>query len=846
MGGRADPREWAKNALRSIGRWASVSRIPWGKRYALFAALTLVGFAVWVASSLIGEQRLVGAIHRDPSDGELYRELMLLHSERAPAWPWRGQAILRHLAKEYPDNPWPSMRLAENDRLQRPYRRTMSSQGFEWAEHALQATGGDERALANLALLYLDVDEAEKAKQAAERALTVNPDDAEALYMLGWALKRSGDLRSAEEAFRRCADTDILESEYGYLCYRELVAADREIEIVLHADRLELQTNARLDISSEVIQALLRRENPSNAIGGLTWGIGQIGSRGNQLAPFSSQADIDLQGSTIVASSQLEISYQLLWMGSYSAGELPCLTIQDLPLASYTRPTTITVVAEGASVVSTTHPYRTIEGQVLSWRLDEGTEPGSAIKLWVQLGQAQQLKLAWTTDPAVRRWIYKILWASPTILGLVALARYRRAVEKGHAQNPTIREGPSGRADAQAAIPWWIDPALWGSGALTVLYPLWLEINGSPYTSLLSYYAYLAVVAFLAVQLLIGVWRKDRHTDAYLTCLGVIIFACYLVPRLVTYQFLLPRLVVSLIVGWFLLTRNRAWQQKLDWSRLRALFSAGQEAVIDRVVSLLDQVSYLRGAERSQKSALAKGSIKVAEYLEQQPELAQAIREREDRLGDCKAELGIPAEESWRGVLFALGPTASPPRNGLISLGFGLIPYVAFLVLGSLAGNLFEAYQGGVSAANLGNLAFDIIAVPWGPMFAFFFGCFFHALWGRNGSTKGLAFGSVLVVLNALWEWLWFWDQVDGVALWGISLRILVTFVFIGALMDWTTVRFSWKRMRVLYDSPAVTTIVTVLGTALTTLVTGLLTGTLNRLLSIALQSLSMAFQTKP
>lgn len=77
---------------------------------------------------------------------------------------------------------------------------------------------------------------------------------------------------------------------------------------------------------------------------------------------------------------------------------------------------------------------------------------------------------------------------------------------------------------------------------------------------------------------------------------------------------------------------------------------------------------------------------------------------------------------------------------------------------------------------------------------------------------------------------------------WGEVLRLMLTFVFTGALMDWAVSGFSWTAVRRSYTSPAFTTIAAVAGTALTVVLTTVLTGTLNQLLSVAFQTGLSAF----
>lgn len=125
------------------------------------------------------------------------------------------------------------------------------------------------------------------------------------------------------------------------------------------------------------------------------------------------------------------------------------------------------------------------------------------------------------------------------------------------------------------------------------------------------------------------------------------------------------------------------------------------------------------------------------------------------------------------------------------------------------------------------------------PIFLWFF---FHVIRGNYGVTKALIFSASLAGLNFLYQWMWYWDQLNVVEIWGITVRLLVTFVFTGLLMDWMTIGFSWRQIRLSYDSPAITTVISVVATALTTVITAAATGTLTQLISVAVQGTTAAF----
>jgi hypothetical protein len=311
----------------------------------------------------------------------------------------------------------------------------------------------------------------------------------------------------------------------------------------------------------------------------------------------------------------------------------------------------------------------------------------------------------------------------------------------------------------------------------------------------------------------------------------------YLVPRVSPTGYPTFFLAISFVAYYWLLINQPDWLTKLDKQRVKRLFARDRPILIEQIVSS-DQVSRLESAIDTQDLALAKGQIKASEYQQAHQILSDIIQQKKNRQADLRQMFGIPETVLLTKTVFRLGPTATPFRNGLLATAFGLIPFGLFIFLATLSEGIWES----LNFYGLYRAAINILGVPWGPLYLFFFGFFFYVIRGDYGVIKGLFFSSVLSVLNVIIQWLWNWQYIDGVELWGDSIRILVTYVFTGLMMDWMTIQFSWRRIRLSYDSPAFTTVASVAGTALTTLITGIATGTLDRLLSVALQGVSIAF----
>jgi tetratricopeptide (TPR) repeat protein len=834
--------ERIKTAWQRLAGWARNlwprllnANVPIARGYLGVCLLAILLFALGYSALNTEEQRLISAIRQDPTNSKPFDKLQQFHWDLG--WLTHDKIVLQRLAAELPSNPWPWVDLARLDYVLTPGQAALSPEGLNAAERAVQLAAGDDRALLDLAALLSAADEPERAAQAAQKAVSIVPDSSEAHFRAGQALKQAGHLDAAEREFRAGASVGTgTDEEYSHLSYAELLTATRALTITLHADHLMVQTSAELDTASPENVAFLMHGNPPSMAQQLAWGQTEIspGSHTSGYHALRFERPTTVEGS-IVSNQGQRIDYDDMWEYAYRVNDYPRLTISDLPLSAYSMPTTITVVAEGAEIISTTHPYKLIEGNMLSWQVAEAGDPGRDLGIAIRPNPFNRLKLALASSLVMIRLAYFILWALPTVWGILLFFRIRRSAQDvtsvGQASDTNIVY----RAfRPNSPLSWLFDLALLASGLFTILYPPWLSLfQNFNYGHFVSYYAFIIMLGLLLAWLALSNGHQSYQSQLNLVHLGALVFVCYLIPRLF-YSVLGPvYLVVSAVAYYLLLTRNRNWLTKLNWQQLAGLFSDQRKHLVERIVSL-DRLPRLENAAFVQDLALAKGQMQASEYEASRKILDQVIQQRKGELSQLRDELGIPDNESPKTILFRLGPAATPFKNSLIALGFGMIPFILFMVVAS--------YREEISLSNPRTLLSTTVGLPWGPIYLFFFGYFFRVLWGDYGVMKGLAFGGVLAALNALFQWMWLWNQMDGVELWGTTIRILITFVFTGAMMDWTTLQFSWGRIQVFYDSPVFTTIITVIGTAVTTVIAGLATGTMDRLLSVAVQGAAAAF----
>lgn len=471
--------------------------------------------------------------------------------------------------------------------------------------------------------------------------------------------------------------------------------------------------------------------------------------------------------------------------------------------------------------------------------------PSQPLVLAISPNQFNQWKLPLATNPFDElTWI--ILHASSTAWAIFVFVKIRRdQVNKSITDNTASLTQPFVYQifRSTSLFSWLFDLALFILAGATLLAPNWsIFVEGFVRDTEIAYDGYLFVLVLLLARLTVSNWYEDRTNQKNFVHIGAIIFTCYLIPRL-TFNSVLGSvyLIICILIYYLLLTHNRKWLSAHDWLRLKTLFSPEREELVRQIISL-DQIQNLESAVDAQSLSLAQGKVKPNDYQETRNILDKIVAEKRENLAKLYKKLGIPDFENPKNTMFRLGPAETPFKKSLVAIGFGLIPYLIFIILASWSENLL----GTVSISGVQYTVFRTIAVPWGPIYLFFFGYFFHILWGNYGVIKGLVFSLVLASLNILFDWLWVWDQVDWIEIWSTTLRILVVFVFTGVMMDWMTIRFSWRRIRSSYDSPAFTTIIAVFGTAVTSVITALATGTTQQLLAIVVQGTSIAFGGHP
>jgi tetratricopeptide (TPR) repeat protein len=821
--------KWRRLAAWTQERWTRLlnMNLPIWKGYFVLCLLVLLLFGLALGAARLVEMRLVAAVRERPTDSEVYEDLWQFY--------WRAGSLRRYkvtlqsLAAEFPDNVWPWVELAWLDYQSIPREDVLSSEGLGAADRAARLADNEDAPLLSLARLYYWVGQYDRVSQVANKALAIAPDSSEAHFWAGQALKQSGDLQAAE---------------------LELVTATREMSITLHADYMLVQTHAEIDTPpKEILDSFTTGH--SNRTRELAWGCSSIGPARYFVAGFDQPTAMATDPSKLIISDQgFRIDYDDLWDGAYKPDAYPQFTIEGLPLSAYRTATTITVIADGTQVYSTTHPYGAIENGK-SWQFSSGQSPVPTFGVIVEPNQFQRLKLLLSANYAWRRFAYLLLWASSTVLGSIVFVRIRRDAHGTKGRGEDLGSGNLMHVVHHALRPvsafsWIFDAALTALGSLTVLYPIWLRSQNYQYTHHVTYLAFVCVFGLLWLRLFCTAWVEGRGQDANFVLLGAIIFVCYLVPAF-TYSGLGPLyLVVNAAVCYAVLIRDYLWLSRFDWTRLKHLFSQDRNKLIEQIATL-SQLPKLKNAFGSQGLALAKGQQSVAEFKESQQLLGRILGETQNEVEQLRSSLGMQEEDgSLKDVLFKLGPEETPLGNGWLALVFGLAPYLILTILASWSGDVSVSYMGKFDVSDIYYSAENLLGMPWGPFYLLFFGYFFRVIWGNAGATKGLVFAGVLAGLNIFYTWLWQWDQMDVIQVWGMTIRLLVTFVFTGVIMDWKTVGFSWRRISLLYDSPVYTTIITVAGTALTTLIAGLATGTIDRLLNVALQGLSVAFGAQP
>jgi hypothetical protein len=606
---------------------------------------------------------------------------------------------------------------------------------------------------------------------------------------------------------------------------------------------MNMQTRAVLDIDPEQFREMLQENSPSWMAQRLAWGGTEIKSSTSYLPRYSS-ASLHMESDeqqAVVASQESPLLYRYLWRSSYSIDTALPLTIEALPLTAYTNPTTVTVIVEDTRVVTTTHSYANIMDETLIWQMDQADAPGEPLGISVAISDlVQRTRLMLTTNLTANQLTAVILYASSTLLTLPLFIVIRRQVVPASTQSENYNWLTYLHRifHPHSLFSWIFDLAVLVIGILTILYPLYMFIfEGIVWYNRATYYAYLVLLGLLPIRLVVSDWRQRLIHNHVILHVGAILFICYLLPRF-TYTLLIPfYLVVNGLIYYLLLMRNWKWSNQITSDILDRWFPAHRHNLIEQIDEL-DRIQTIENARRDQLVALARGKIQTDQYEQTQDILNRNHQQRHEESQRLRAHLYVPENESPRRMLFRLGPSRTMFGNSIIALLTGLIPYVLFLVLSS--------YQDQLLFSSIHDFLYTTVGMPWGPIYLFFFGYFYRAIWGDFGVIKGLIFGVVLLTLGWLYHWMWYFDQVGGIELWGTTMRILVTFVFVGFIMDWITVGFAWRQVIRSYDSPAMTTILAVTGTAFTTIITGIITGTLSQLLNFAFQLASESLGLPP
>lgn len=830
-------------SLRNI--WARILNTPISVRrgYTILAVFALIVFVVWMGVLRWEEQSRIAAVRQRAADAQSTADLRVFYDDHN--WLRRGQATFAGLAAEFPSSPWPLIQQASIALYETKW--TGDAIEFQPADQALALAQKDSDASTRLAALYFLYGNPDRAIQAAEQAIRIKPDTWAAYFWLGQAHKQLGDLAGARNQFEACAASQRPPSFYQNACFAELLPASRELTITLKPDLLTVDTRALLDPADPRVNAYLRSGDPAAQAQDLAWGFTQLAARPQDNYFYVSSSHIYSdppepsplfhQGEIIERTQRLP--YQSLW-NTYNPDVVARpLTIGMLPLTAYTSPTTLTVVLEDTQIISSTVPFAAINGNTISWRVDRAGLTGQPLHLYVLPPEFQRLNLLVATNLYLERLALLVLYMLPAIWATALFVWLRMRTSSGIS---ALESSRFIRAFyPESLLSWLVDGALVLLLLPTVFYPAYMLLSETPFFSLdPTFIGYIYVLGIILVRLAISDWRYTPRGVSSAVHLGAIIFIFYLVPRIVSSAFgpiYMLYMLVSGLVFYLLVMRGRHWLERCDWSRLSNLFG-GERASLIRQINEQDHLANLEEAVNAQDLALAKGSLKPDEYRQSREIIDSLIAGKRIASVNMHQQLGIPAEYTLRDILFRAGPSATPLGNAVIAVAFGLIPYLIFTVLASYRHELYfrEFY----------NTLSTLVGVPWGPIYLFFFGAFYRAIWGGYGITKGLAFGGLLAALNAFLDWTWSFDQLNALEVWGITLRLVVTFVFTGVMMDWAAGGFSWRTIRRSYDSPALTTIYTILGTVITTIIVTIATGTANQLLSIVAQGLSASLGVQP
>lgn len=825
-----NPKWWQR-----LWRWSLDRPLPVGTTYFVLTVITLLLFGLIIIELDYRASRQIVV----PQPGTVEDGWDAIDEMVGPYlrldWLVSIQVKMDQLIAENPDNPWPLITRAYLDLLleyllQEPIES-------DAAKQALDIQVNDVEAYAQLADYFRQTGHVEELAQAVDKAVTADPDWPDAPYWRGQSLKYQGDYDAAREVFEQCSNSE----EIGMLCLREIIPATRTITITLKSDHFTVATQAQLDITPEQFYQYLAVDSSANreplyTVMQAIWGDTAIGSWAlfdYWLPERLEKVDVV---DTVYYGETDKIYYSSFWgYALHLFDDSYSMNLKYLPVAAYHNPTTVTVVTDGASVNGAGYPYHQITGNQVSWRIDQLNDKKANMIVHVSPGSYHTLKLWWATH-YLRDITLILIYLLPTALGLLFLFQFRinsGMIRTIDTENPIFRV-----LHPQSLWSWSFELALFAISIVTVLYPLWgIFFENLYYRKFESVYANVALMLLIIIRLATLDWYRGDYKLKHLIRLGGVIFVFFLSYRLFPNSFSLFQIPVAFIIYRFFLIHDRQWLYRLDWSRLFQLFSQKRSEFIEKITGL-DRFAKLKQALQEQELALARGKVKPEDFQQTRQILKEQVEQYRKTADELHQDLGIPADTSPTHILFGLGPQTTPLNNGLFALACGVVPYFVFLVLASWT----ETLVGSISLLGTYITLYDTIGVPWGPIYLFFFGFFFHVIRGNYGVTKALIFSASLAGLNFLYQWMWYWDQLNVVEIWGITVRLLVTFVFTGLLMDWMTIGFSWRQIRLSYDSPAITTVISVVATALTTVITAAATGTLTQLISVAVQGTTAAF----
>lgn len=798
--------------------------------YGLLTSFSLLISLLIFGGLRLQEQTLIAAV-RDQPTYENYGDLYAFYLDHR--WYRSGRHTFAQLAASFPDDADPLIRLARLERIAALHTNTLPD--LTQAEAALVRTGGDSQSFADLAGLFLYAERPAEARLAAERALSLAPTDLRTLWTYGQAVKRDGDVRTAETTFTRCANDSNLTSipfgnYYRQLCAAEVFPATRALTLTLQPDRFAYASYAHFTEPFQTLTETVRRENPNLALARMGWGTSTLRDILFSNAFFLTYPATRIDESNITIARS-DISYHWLWDEVPDVANNPHITLADFPLSAYTNPTTITLVLDDVSLRQASLPFQHISDNTIIWRLDQQAAVGSPLTIQL-FSSTWSIPLITLATTGTLYWgAYIVLYMVITLWALFALARARQRSIPMSANAPWLSRALHPRA------PWlWLfDLIVFGLASLTIVLPLlrWL-LEGSLATDANGFAAVVWILGLLLVRLAIGTLNGVEDTLRLGGDIGLLIFVCFLIPRITFvgniygFFFLLP----SLLAGYLLLVRNRERMARYDSAKLPLLYGP-QRGELLHTIRRLERGDELVAAQGELEQALAKGILKAPEYRESRALITQMEAEHAADIRKIYDDLGLADDETPGMLPYRLGPAATALGNGLYAAAFGSLPFLLFIGLAFT--------QGDVQQNSISSWLFTTVGVPWGPIYLFFFGYIYRLISGDFGILKGLTFALVLCVACLAATLFSQYTPPDWSNTWGEMLRLLVTFTLTGALMDWAASDFSWPTIRRSYNSRAVTTVVAIIGTVVTTVLTGVLTGTLSQMLSLAIQSSATA-----